>query len=228
MSGFAGEMSMKIISWNLNGLMPCLENGSLLPLSALDADVFCFQETRTAEQPTIFPNYHHFWLNGRNPGYAGVSTLTRQEPRSVRYGIGNPELDREGRLLTLEFANFWSVNAYFPKSQGKLARHAYRMEWDAALLEWLTNLCPKKPKLPDILREDGYPDVQAFMATYREAEAVVEQYNRDLAEWEHQVKQKSRPPKPPERESVRSRLRQLQEQGRQQKPRKKSFDRDSR
>lgn len=83
-------------------------------------------------------------------------------------------------------------------------------------------------KLPDILREDGYPDVQAFMATYREAEAVVVQYNRDLAKWERQVKQKSRPPKPPERESVRNRLRQLQEQGRQQKPRKKSFDRDSR
>ncbi|MCM1459681.1 MAG: MobA/MobL family protein [Bacteroides sp.] len=83
-------------------------------------------------------------------------------------------------------------------------------------------------KLPDILREDGYPDVQAFMATYREAEAVVEQYNRDLAKWERQVKQKCRPQKPPERESVRNRLRQLQEQGKQQKPRKKSFDRDSR
>lgn len=83
-------------------------------------------------------------------------------------------------------------------------------------------------KLPDTLKEDGYPDVQAFMATYREAEAVVEQYNRSLAEWERQVKEKRRPPKPPERESVRNRLKQLQEQGRQQKPRKKSFDRDSR
>lgn len=83
-------------------------------------------------------------------------------------------------------------------------------------------------KLPDILREDGYPDVQVFMATYREAEAVVEQYNRSLAEWERQVKEKRRPPKPPERESVRSRLRQLQEQGRQQPHRKKSFDRDGR
>lgn len=83
-------------------------------------------------------------------------------------------------------------------------------------------------KLPDILREDGYPDVQAFMATYRKAEAVVEQYNRDLAKWERQAKEKSGPPKSPERESVRNRLRQLQEQGRQQKPRKKSFDRDSR
>ena len=76
-------------------------------------------------------------------------------------------------------------------------------------------------KLPDILREDGYPDVQAFMTTYREAEAVVEQYNRNLAEWEQQVKEKRRPPKPPERESIRSRLRQLQKQGRQQPPHRK-------
>lgn len=83
-------------------------------------------------------------------------------------------------------------------------------------------------KLPDILKEDGYPDVQAFMATYREAEAVVEQYNHSLAEWERQVKEKNRPQKPPEKESVRNRLRQLQEQGRQQPHRKKFFDRDSR
>ena len=83
-------------------------------------------------------------------------------------------------------------------------------------------------KLPDMLKEDGYPDVQAFMATYREAEAIVEQYNRSLAEWERQVKEKHRPQKPPEKESVRNRLRQLQKQGRQQPRRKKSFDRDSR
>lgn len=83
-------------------------------------------------------------------------------------------------------------------------------------------------KLPDVLKSDGYPDVQAFMATYREAEAVVEQFNRSLAEWERQVREKRRHPKPPERESVRNRLRQLQEQGRQKPYRKKSFDRDSR
>ncbi len=83
-------------------------------------------------------------------------------------------------------------------------------------------------KLPDILKEDGYPDVQAFMSTYREVEAVVEQYNRSLAEWERQVKEKRRPQKPPEKESVRNRLRHLQEQGGQQPRRKKFFDRDSR
>ena len=83
-------------------------------------------------------------------------------------------------------------------------------------------------KLPDILKEDGYPDVQIFMRTFREMKSVVEQYNRDLAAWERQVNEKRRPPKPPEKVSIRNRLRQLQEQGRQQKPRKKSFDRDSR
>ena len=83
-------------------------------------------------------------------------------------------------------------------------------------------------KLPDMLKEDGYPDVQAFMATYRKAETIVEQYNRSLDEWERQVKEKRRPQKPPEKESVRNRLRHLQEQGRQQPRRKKSFDRDSR
>lgn len=82
--------------------------------------------------------------------------------------------------------------------------------------------------MPQPAMSEYYPDVQAFMATYREAEAVVEQYNRSLAEWERQVKEKRRPQKPPERESVRNRLRQLQEQGRQQPHRKKSFDRDSR
>ena len=83
-------------------------------------------------------------------------------------------------------------------------------------------------KLPDILKEDGYPDVQVFMATYRESEVVVEPYNRSLAEWERQVREKHRPPKPPERESVRNRIKQLQEHGRQQPHRKKSLDRDSR
>ena len=93
-----------------------------------------------------------------------------------------------------------------------------------------------RDKLPDVLKEDGYPDVQAFMATYRKAEAVVEQYNRDLAAWERQVREKQKPAqkeqaKPPERESVLKRLRQLQAEGKQRKQprqRKKSFDRDSR
>ena len=89
-------------------------------------------------------------------------------------------------------------------------------------------IADKLDKIPDTLKADGYPDVQVFMATYRKAEAVVEQYNRDLAKWEQQVKEKEKPKRPPERESVINRLRQLQEHGKQQPHRKKSFDRDSR
>ena len=91
-----------------------------------------------------------------------------------------------------------------------------------------TEITAKLDRLPNILKEDGYPDVQAFMRTFREMEGVVEQYNRDLTEWERTVRKRNRPQKSPERESVRNRLRQLQEQGRQQSHRKKSFDRDSR
>ena len=121
-----------------------------------------------------------------------------------------------------------------PKLQAQLAdikgifKGKERKAVEAQIQKMEQEIRQRLDALPTILEEDGYPDVQAFMATYREAEAVVEQYNRDLAEWERQVKQKSRPPRPPEKESVRNRLRQLQEQGRQQKPRKKSFDRGSR
>ena len=87
-------------------------------------------------------------------------------------------------------------------------------------------IADKLDKIPDTLKADGYPDVQVFMATYRKAEAIVEQYNRELAEWEQQVKEKEKPKRPPEKESVRDRLRQLQAEGKQQRTRKKSQDRE--
>ena len=119
-----------------------------------------------------------------------------------------------------------------PKTQLSEIKGVFRGKERKALNEQIKQteqeISERLDKLPDTLKEDGYPDVQAFMATYREAEAVVEQYNRSLAKWERQVKEKRRLQKTPERESVRNRLRQLQEQGRQQPRRKKSFDRDSR
>lgn len=136
---------MKIISWNLNGLMPCIENGSLKPLPSLDPDIICFQETRTSQRPTVFPGFSHYWLSGEREGYAGVLTMSRAKPLSVRYGLGDPDLDKEARLLTLEFDKFWSVNAYFPRSEGDLERHAFRMAWDKALLELLLELDQEKP-----------------------------------------------------------------------------------
>ena len=115
-----------------------------------------------------------------------------------------------------------SLQEKVPKLKEQLseAKGVFKSKERKALTEQIKQteqeISERLDKLPDTLKEDGYPDVQAFIATYREAEAVVEQYNRSLTEWERQVKEKNRPQKPPERESVRSRLRQLQEQGRQQ------------
>ena len=123
-------------------------------------------------------------------------------------------------------------DAVLPKLKAQLAeakgifKGRERKALEAQIQQTETEISEKLASLPDVLKEDGYPDVQAFMATYRKAEAVVEQYNRDLAAWERQVKEKHRPPQPPEREGVRNRLRQLQEQGRQQRTRKRIQDRE--
>lgn len=125
-------------------------------------------------------------------------------------------------------------NDVLPKLKAQLAdtKGIFKGKERKALSEQIQQteqeISAKLDKLPDILKEDGYPDVQIFMRTFREMKSVVEQHNRDLAAWERQVKEKRRPPKPPEKVSIRNRFRQLQEQGRQQNPRKKSFDRDSR
>ena len=97
---------------------------------------------------------------------------------------------------------------------------------EAQIQQTEREIADKLDKIPDTLKADGYPDVQVFMATYRKAETVVDQYNRDLAEWEQQVKEKEKPKRPPEKESVRDRLRQLQAEGKQQRTRKKSQDRE--
>lgn len=138
---------MKIVSWNVNGIMPCLANGSLRPLYELAPDLICFQETRTGERPEAVPGYCHYWNSSERSGYAGVMSAVREKPLHVDCGTGNPTLDREGRLLTLEFEGFYSVNAYFPQSLGKggIARHSYRMKWDEALLEKLLALDERKP-----------------------------------------------------------------------------------
>ena len=101
-----------------------------------------------------------------------------------------------------------------------------RKALEAQIQQTGREIADKLDKIPDTLKADGYPDVQAFMATYRKMEAVVEQYNRDLAEWERQIKEKGKPKRPPEKESVRDRLRQLQADGKQQRTRKKSQDRE--
>lgn len=136
---------MKIVSWNVNGIMPCLANHSIDPLYGMDIDLACFQETRTDKRPVVLQGYYHEWNISERSGYAGVLSASRQEPLSVQHGLGNSELDNEGRVIISEFKGFYSVNAYFPKSQASIARHTYRMKWDNALRERLATLDEQKP-----------------------------------------------------------------------------------
>lgn len=135
----------KIISWNVNGIIPTMAGGTIGWLLGYEPDIICFQETRTGQRPEVLPGFYHYWLSGKQSGYAGMLTLTKERPLSVRHGLGVPKLDAEGRLLILEFEKFWSVNAYFPRSEGKLARHNFRMEWDDALFDLLAELDEVKP-----------------------------------------------------------------------------------
>lgn len=136
---------MKIISWNLNGLNSCLKNGSMLPLIELAPDVVCFQEIRTKQQPEVLPDYHHFWNPSQRDGYSGTLTISKQEPLRAIVGLGDEQLDYEGRVLTLEFPAFFVVNCYAPNSQANLRRHQFRLNWDAALHSFLAELRETKP-----------------------------------------------------------------------------------
>ena len=149
---------MKIVSWNLNGLLSCVKNRSFDPISGLCPDVICLQEIRTQQEPEIIPGYTHFWHHSQRDGYSGTATLSRKEPLRAIYGFGEEYPDPEGRLLTLEFDSVYVMNAYVPNSQKNLQRHAYRMEWDEALREYICGLCEDKPVILcgdfNVARED--------------------------------------------------------------------------
>lgn len=135
---------MKLISWNVNGIRACLGKGLGDFLQSSGADVLCLQETKArAEQvqlPLEFGGYHAFWNSAEKAGYSGVAVFTRKEPLSVESGMGRPEHDTEGRVLTVEFDEFRLVNVYTPNAQNELRRLPYRMEWDAAFREHLSSL----------------------------------------------------------------------------------------
>lgn len=136
---------MRIISWNLNGLLSSVKNNSFEPIKKLSPDVVCLQEIRTKQEPEIIPGYTHFWNHSQRDGYSGTAVLSRKKPLRVIPGFGSGYPDPEGRLLTLEFDNIYVINAYVPNSQKNLKRHAYRMEWDAALREYICELREEKP-----------------------------------------------------------------------------------
>jgi len=138
---------MKLISWNVNGLRAVLKRDFLASVQAMDPDVLCLQETRTTEEDCELPvdGFIRCWNNGRKRGYSGTAVFTRIEPISVTYGLGIPEHDEEGRVITVEFEKFYLVNVYSPNAQHGLVRLDYRMRWDADFLKYLKALEKTKP-----------------------------------------------------------------------------------
>ena len=138
---------MRLISWNVNGLRACVQKGFLDVFRELDADCFCLQETKLQpDQINLELNgYEQYWCSAEKKGYSGTAIFTRRVPLSVRYGIGVPDLDNEGRVITVEFPEFYLVTCYTPNAQRGLARLDHRMRWDEAFRSFLTELDQRKP-----------------------------------------------------------------------------------
>lgn len=138
---------IKLISWNVNGLRACMEKGFMDFFGSADADIFCIQESKLQEgQISLEPcGYLQYWNYAQKKGYSGTAVFTRIEPLSHSYGIGIPEHDTEGRVITLEFDRFFLVNVYTPNAKRALERLGYRMVWEDAFRTYLKELDCKKP-----------------------------------------------------------------------------------
>ncbi len=140
---------MKFISWNVNGLRACMGKGFADFFAQADADFFCLQETKLQEGQIDFApeGYHCYWNYAEKKGYSGTAIFTRHLPKAVTYGIGIDEHDHEGRVITLEYENFYVVTVYVPNSQDELKRLDYRMRWEDDFLAYLKGLNAKKQVL---------------------------------------------------------------------------------
>ena len=138
---------MKLISWNVNGLRACVQKGFLDVFHSLDADCFCLQETKLqpGQIDLDLPGYTQYWNSAEKKGYSGTALFTREGPLAVTCGIGIPELDTEGRLITAEYPDFYLVTCYTPNAQRELARLDHRLKWDEAFRNYLVELDKKKP-----------------------------------------------------------------------------------
>ncbi len=137
---------MKLISWNVNGLRAVMGKGFMDYFDSTDADIFCLQEIKLSEGQIEWdkPGYFDYWNYAEKKGYSGTAIFTKKEPLAVTYGIGIEEHDHEGRVITLEYENFYMIVVYTPNSQNELARLSYRMTWEDAFRAYLTGLAKKK------------------------------------------------------------------------------------
>ena len=138
---------MKFISWNVNGLRACMQKGFMDFFQSADADFFCLQETKLQEGQIQLdlPGYHQYWCYAEKKGYSGTAVFAKEAPLSVSYGLGIPELDTEGRLITVEYDGFFLVTCYTPNAQRELARLDHRLKWDDAFRDYLIRLDAVKP-----------------------------------------------------------------------------------
>lgn len=142
-----GGMRVKLISWNVNGLRACVKKGFMDYFNEVDADMMCLQETKLQEGQIDLEleGYHQYWNYAEKKGYSGTAIFTKMEPISVHYGMGIEDHDNEGRMITLEFDDFYLINVYTPNSQRGLARLDYRMEWEDDFRKYIEDLDEKKP-----------------------------------------------------------------------------------
>ena len=140
-------MSKKLISWNVNGLRSCMGKGFMDFFDSVDADIFCLQEIKLSEGQIEWnkENYYSYWNYAEKKGYSGTAVFSKEKPLSVKYGIGIDEHDHEGRVITLEFENFYMVTVYTPNSQRELTRLEYRMKWEDDFRNFLNDLRKIKP-----------------------------------------------------------------------------------
>jgi len=138
---------MKLISWNVNGLRSCMDKGFMDFFNKIDADIFCLQEIKLSEGQIELdlPGYDMFWNYAEKKGYSGTAVFTKKKPISVSYGLGIEEHDHEGRVITLEYEDFYMVTVYTPNSKRELERLDYRMVWEDAFRAYLLDLNAKKP-----------------------------------------------------------------------------------
>jgi exodeoxyribonuclease-3 len=136
-----------MISWNVNGLRASLKKGFIENFNIIGADIFCLQETKMeqGQAELDFTGYFEYWNSAQRKGYAGTAIFTKKEPLSATFGIGIEKHDQEGRVITLEFEDYYYVNVYTPNSQRELVRLNYRMEWEDDIRGYLFTLDAKKP-----------------------------------------------------------------------------------
>lgn len=138
---------MKLISWNVNGIRACMKKGFMDAFKALDADIFAIQESKcqAGQIELELEGYHQYWNHAVKKGYSGTAVFTKTEPINATYGLDMEEHDQEGRVITLEFDDYYLVNVYTPNSQRELKRLEYRMRWEDAFKKYLKGLEQDKP-----------------------------------------------------------------------------------